>query len=356
VLSEPNAPFLAFLAAFQAAILKKGIADPTKEYIGTGPFKVESIDLTDRAVLVARDDYWKKDEPKVEKLELIFAQDITAHVQSLQGGQLDWVTRVPVSLFDQLKADAALTASVVATNQFPNIRIRADRGPGKDVKVRQALKYATDRAKLNEVIYKGLGTLGRDTPIGPLYGEFYSDAVPVTSYDPAKAKELLKEAGFADGLTLDFYGQKGEFSSDELVQVLAEQWKAVGITINIKLSDVYYNDGANNWLDADLAVTNWASRPDPQVYLELMYKSDGVWNEAHWKDEELDTLIAAARVSSDVTKRAEIFKAIQVIFAERGPSIIPFYQPSLALQAKNVSGIELAPDVGLTSFAKAEIK
>jgi peptide/nickel transport system substrate-binding protein len=356
-LSEPSAVFLKALTDYHACVLKNGIADPTKEFIGTGPFKLESIDVTDRASFVANTGYWKQGQPKVAALELVFAKDTVANVQAVQGGQLDWVSRVPIEQYLQLQSDSNLVVTSVATNQFPNIRIRADRGPGQDVRVRQALKYATNREKLNEIIYRGLATLGNDSPVGPLYGNYYSEAAPVLPHDPAKAKELLKEAGFTDGITLDFYGPKGEFNSDELVQALAEQWKEAGITINIQLTDasIYYSDAPNNWLDADLGVTNWASRPDPQSYLELAFKSDGIWNEAHWADAELDQLIATTRTETDDTKRAAAFAAIQKVFIERGPSIIPFFQPALAVQRAAVKGITLAADPGLTSFATAEV-
>lgn len=355
-LSEPSAVFLKSLTDYHTCIIKNGTTDPATTYIGTGPFTADSIDVTDRALFTAKSDYWKAGQPKVSSLELVFAKDTTANVQALQGGQLDWVARIPIEQFVQLQNDANLTTINIATNQWPNIRIRADRGPGQDVRVRQALKYATDRDALNEVIYKGLATVGRDSPVGPLYS-YYSEETPIYAHDPAKAKALLADAGFPDGLTLDFYGPKGEFNSDELVQALAEQWKEAGITVNIKLSDasIYYAEGANNWLDADLGITNWASRPDPQSYLELAFKSDGIWNEAHWKDEELDALIAETRTQTDDAKRAEAFKTIQKIFIERGPSIIPYFQPALAAQSKKVSGIELAADPGLTSFANAEV-
>jgi peptide/nickel transport system substrate-binding protein len=357
VLSEPSAVFLKALTDYHACILKNGTADPAAQFIGTGPFKVDSIDLTDRALLVANDGYWKQGQPKVANLELVFADDITSSVQALQGGQLDWVARVPIEQFVQLQGDANISTVNIATNQWPNIRIRADRGPGQDVRVRQALRHATNRDKLNEIIYKGLATVGRDSPIGPLYGEYYTEATPLLAHDPAKAKALLAEAGFADGLTLDFYGPKGEFNSDELVQALAEQWKEAGITVNIQLTDasIYYSDAPNNWLDADLAITNWASRPDPQSYLDLAFKSDGIWNEAHWKDEEADALIATTRTETNTAKRAEAFAQLQKIFIERGPSIIPYFQPALAAQRTNVKGIELAADPGLTSFANAEV-
>lgn len=358
-LKEPSAIFLATLADYHAAILKKGTTDPATAMNGTGPFTKVSVDLTSRAEFAANPNYWRKGEPKVAKLEMTFVKDTRDLIPALRGGQLDFVARLPIESFNELKADANLTTGSLATNQFSLVRIRADRKPGSDVKVRQALRLAIDRDAINKAVFDGLALPGNDSPVGPLYGDLIDATVVAPKRDVAAAKKLLEEAGFKDGLSLKFIVPAGEQNADELAQVLQAQWKEAGINVEITQieQNVYYGDDKsdNFWLNADLAVTLWASRPDPQLYLDVAFKTGAQWNEAHWSDPDLDKLIDSARAETDGKKRAATMSQIQKIFVERGPAYIPYFQPLLYAHSKKVSGINVSPDPGLTSFATAVV-
>ncbi len=359
-LKNPSAALLLNLTDYHMFILKKGTVDPSKEFNGTGPFKTsaDQIDLTTHATFVANENYWQAGLPKVAKLEMTFNKDVSALVQALKGGQLDFVARVPIELYADLQKDSNITPIDIPTNLFPNIRLRADRKPGSDPNVREAFRLAIDRDALNKTLYNGLAATGYDDPVGPYYKSLFTKPAAFPARDVAKAKELLKTAGYADGLTIDLYAPQGEFNSDDLAQALQQQLKEAGITVNIHLVEggTYYDDKQkNNWLDADFAITGWATRPDPQAFFVQMYRSDGVWNEAHWNDPEVDKLIDQAGQEVDVAKRQAILSKIQDIMIARGPSFIPFFRPLLAGQSSKVTGIEVFGDPGLTNFAGATI-
>jgi len=356
-LKAPSPSFIASLADYHVAILKNGTTDPTKDFNGSGPFitSADQIDATSGATFTANPNYWKG-APKIAKLQFTFNKDIASLVQALKGGQLDFVQRVPVELYSDIQSDKSLTGVDVATNLFPNIRLRADRKPGSDPNVREAFRLALDRQALNKAVYNGLAAPGYDFPIGPLYKTFYSAPANFPATDAAKAKQLIATA-YPNGLSIDLYAPHGEFNSDELAQAVQQQLKAAGITVNLKVEDggIYYGNDANNWLDADFAITGWSTRPDPQTYFTLMYRSDGIWNEAHWNDPAVDKLIDQAGQETDPAKRAAIYAQLQAIFIDHGPSFIPFFRPLLAGMSAKVSGIEVEPDPGLTSFATAVI-
>ncbi len=357
-LKNPNSIFPLFLADYHTAILKKGTTDPAKAHNGTGPFKVDSIDVTSRAEFSANPTYWKAGLPKIAKLEFIFVKSTPDSVPALRGGQLDWASRLPLESYLELKGDSSVVASTIATNQFSNVRIRSDRKPGSDPKVRQALRLGLDRDAINKLVFQGLAAPGNDTPVGPLYGSLLSkDTVP--KRDVAGAKKLLADAGYPNGLTLDFAVPQGEQNSEEVAQAVQAQWKDIGVTTNLKVIDqsVYYGDDKSPlyWTNADLAVTLWASRPDPQLYLDQLYKSGAAYNEAHYNNPDLDKLIDNARKETDATKRAAIFADIQKLLISDGPSYVAYFQPLFTAQAKNVSGIDVSPDPGLTSFENAVV-
>jgi peptide/nickel transport system substrate-binding protein len=90
----------------------------------------------------------------------------------------------------------------VSTNQFDLVRLRADQAPGNDPRVIEALKLATDRQAIFDLVVQGYGSIGRDSPIGPLYSQYYSEETPLPARDVEKARQLLAEAGYEDGLNL----------------------------------------------------------------------------------------------------------------------------------------------------------
>ncbi len=359
-MKNPSAAFLLNLTDYHMFILKNGTKDPTKEFNGTGPFKTtaDQIDLTTHANFTANEEYWQQGLPKVANLQMMFNKDISALVQALQGGQLDFVARVPIELYTSLQNDSNIKSVNLPTNLFPNIRLRADRKPGSDPNVREAFRLAIDRNALNQTLYNGLAAPGYDDPVGPYYKALYTKPANFPARDVAKAKQLLATAGYPNGLTIDLYAPQGEFNSDDLAQALQQQLKEAGITVNLHLveSGVYYDDKQpNNWLDADFAITGWSNRPDPQAYFVQMYRSDGVWNESHWNDSEVDNLIDQAGKETDPAKRKDILAKIQDIMIQRGPSFIPFFRPLLIDMSSKVSGIGLAGDPGLTNWSSATI-
>src|SRR5207248_2608812 len=146
-LKEPNPAFASSLTDYHTAILKAGTTDPAKAMNGTGPFKKVSIATAagERAVFEANPNYWKPGLPKVARLEMVFASSTEDLIPALRGGQIDWIARLGAAQLQELKDDSSVVVGKVDINQFSNVRIRSDRKPGSDVKVRQAFRLATDR-------------------------------------------------------------------------------------------------------------------------------------------------------------------------------------------------------------------
>jgi peptide/nickel transport system substrate-binding protein len=192
--------------------------------------------------------------------------------------------------------------------------------------------------------------VGRDSPIGPLFQAYYSEETPIPPRDPEAARALLAEAGYPDGLELDLHVPDTGDRPD-LAVVLKEQWAEAGINVNVIVEpeSVYY--GENGWLEVDLGITGWGSRPVPQFYLDVMLVTGAQWNEAHFSDPELDELAALAGTTLDEEERIEAYKEIQRILIERGPIIIPYFFAQLGAIRNTFTNFELKAFAGRTDLA-----
>jgi peptide/nickel transport system substrate-binding protein len=351
-LSGTNPDFLYNLTDNHAVILKAGADGIGTTFNGTGPFRLDEY-VTDRASFSAHVDYWAG-APGVNTLEFIYFDNVEAAVNALRGGVVDAVLRMDNATFLNLAGESGFKALDVPTAGHDLVRLRADRAPGDDERVRRAFRLATDRKAIWERTQFGFGAVGRDSPIGPKFAQYYSEETPLPERDPAAARQLLAEAGYPDGLEMTLYVPN---LSDRvaLAQALAAQWEEAGIKITIEPQEeaVYYAD--SGWLEVDLAITPWGDRPVPQVYLEFYLRSTAAWNESHWSDPEIDALIDTAGTSLDEEERIRAYHEIQRIMIERGPIIIPYFFASFGVLGDYVAGVEVHPFPGRTNFGAATV-
>jgi peptide/nickel transport system substrate-binding protein len=348
-LKDQNPFFLFDLSDNHALVLKAGTDDAATNFNGTGPFIVTNYSPEDRIEMQANQDYFVERQPKLAGLEIIFFNDENAAVDALRGGQVDLVLRMSTALFTGLKDEPGINTVDIPTNGFDLVRLRSDRPPGDDPRVIQALKLATDRQEIFELVQQGYGAVGRDSPIGPLYTSYYSEDTPIPARDVQAARDLLSEAGYSDGLELELHTPDTGGRPD-LAAVLKDQWAEAGVEIEILVEpeSVYYGD--DGWLEVDLGITGWGSRPVPQFYLDVMLECGARWNESHFCDSEFDSLSQIAGSTLDEGERAEAYRGIQKLLIERGPVIIPYYFAQFGAISDQFDGFELKAFAGRTDF------
>lgn len=352
-LGQTNPDFLYTLTDNHAVILQANAENIGTEFNGTGPFRLTEY-VIERATFAANAAYWAG-APGLETLEFIYFDSVEGAINALRAGaDVDMVLRMDNATFLSLSEEGGFSAVNVPTAGHEVVRLRADRAPGNDERVRQAFRLATDRDSIFSRIQFGFGAVGRDSPIGPIFGKYYSEDTPMPARDPQAARDLLTAAGYEDGLEMTMY-VPALADRVALAQVLAAQWEEAGIKITIEPQEeaVYYAD--NGWLEVDLGITPWGSRPVPQVYCDLYLKSDAIWNEAHWSDEELDQNIAIAGTSLNEDERVQAYHEIQRIMIERGPIIIPYFFAQFGVMRDNVSGVDVHPFAGRTNFVAATV-
>ncbi|MCK5584985.1 ABC transporter substrate-binding protein, partial [Candidatus Bipolaricaulota bacterium] len=347
-LIDTNPFFLYDLSDNHALIIKRGTTD-FSEFNGTGPFVVENYRPDDRILMTANEDYFIGGLPGLDELQFIFFTDSVAAVDALRGGQIDMTWRMPVSLYVTLQGEPGVITVDVPTNGFDLVRLRADQAPGDNPLVIQALKHATDREAIFQLVQLGAGSIGFDTPIGPLYEGLFDPSIEPLAYDPDRARDLLVQAGYGNGLAIDLYAPDSG-DRPQLAVVLKEQWAQVGVDVNVIIEPESVYFGENHWMDATLGITNWGSRPYPQFYLNLMLACDAAWNEARFCDSEFDQLIQVAGTTLDEAERIAAYSQIQQILVTRGPVIIPYFWPQVAAYSNQFAGLELKAFAGRTDF------
>ncbi len=348
-LERPNPFFLFDLSDNHALMIKAGTEDAQNDFNGTGPFIVTEYLIEDRITLQANEDYFIEGQPRLTGLEIIFFAETAASVEALRSGQIDLVLRMPTPLFLSLQDEPGIRTMDIPTNGFDLVRLRSDRQPGNDPRVIQAFKLATDRESIHELIQQGFGAVGRDSPIGPLYNALYSEETEIPARDPQAAASLLEAAGYANGLELELHVPDSGDRPD-LAVVLKEQWAEAGINIDVIVEpeSVYY--GENKWLEVDLGITGWGSRPYPQFYLDVMLSCDAVWNESHYCNPELDELIATSGSSLNEDERIEAYHEIQRLLIEEGPIIIPYFFAQFGAINEQFQGFEMKAFPGRSDF------
>ena len=367
-LDRPNVDFIYGLSSRFAAIIPGGQDSPNiidegnlTNVNGTGAFRLESYEAESGAVLVANETYWRG-RPELDRIEFKFIAAQSEQIEALRNDEVDFVFKIPNAELPALQFSPDITTSSVDTNTHPTIRLRTDAGHlGEDNRVRQAFKHATDRELLNVLALNGLGIVGNNDPIGPIYDELYQ-AVDDLPYDPDLACELLADyaSDFPDNpwismngdsvrLEIDFFVVQA-FEYPQMAEYLAEQWQdaCIFVDIQVRPENVYYGNG--EWLTAELGVTGWGTRPTAQEYLNVAYVTGAPLNETRWSNPELDSLVEQAASASSVAERARIYDDIRQIFVEEGPLIIPFFTPIHGAYRNNVNGIEMNPFPGSTNF------
>ena len=353
-LSNSNPFFLFDLSDNRAVIVKAGSTD-LADFNGTGPFRVINQDLADQIQMARNTDYFMANTPQLDRLEFIFFADQSAAVDALKSAQVDVIWRISNAQLQNLQTEPGIISIDIPTNGFDLVRLRSDQPPGDDPRVVQALKLATDRQQIWQLVQLGLGAPGSDSPIGPMFSAYYTPDAQIPSRDPEAAQRLLREAGYENGLELEMHVPNTGGRPD-LAVILKEQWAEAGINIDIQLQpeDIYYAD--NKWLDVGLGITGWGSRPTPQQFFDQMLECNATWNESKFCDDEFDRLSEIAGSSLNEDARASAYSSMERILIQKASIIIPYFFAQTAAIRDHVLGFELKPFAGRTDFRTVSIQ
>jgi peptide/nickel transport system substrate-binding protein len=341
-LKQRDGTILDALGQYVAGIVPVGYSPnaigQAKPNIGTGPYKVQSFTPGQQSVHVRNPNYWRSGQPYFDKVVIIDFPDDTARVNALLGGQVDAITDVPPAQVAVVTGHSGTKVLESPSAAWTPICMRVDAEPFTDVRVRQAMRLIANRPQMVAQALSGHGRIGND-----LYGPFdeaFARSLPQRHQDIDKAKSLLKAAG-KDGLTIDLQSTNGALGMNEGAQVFAQQAKAAGVNVNVKILDSgpFYGPQYLKWT---FSTDFWGSRNYlSQVAAGSLPSSP--YNETHWPDashRKFLSLYNQAKVTADRVKRTEIMREMQKMEYDAGGYIIWGFSTLLDGYSSKVNGLK----------------
>ena len=349
----PDASLLATLAGgttviYSEEFVKANNNDVSQVANGTGPFKFVEYVPNTRIVLERNENYWEEGLPYLDGIEMTIASDDTARTAAVVTGTVDFIEYAPLRDIPALEADPSLKLAGESNTNIRFIGFNLSKEPFDNPLVRQAIAAVVDReAMLGPTVF------GYGTPTEVLFPPDFWAALQqeVRPPDVERAKELMAEAGLADGFstTITSWSQYSFLSNAAVV--LQEQLRQIGIEAELNLVEnatmveqVYVGK------TYEIAVTGESAYVDPNTLILPNFKSGESGNFVNYSNPEVDELIEQGIASTDQEERAGIYQEIQTILLEDLPWINLFVANQYEAMKDHVQGYVHIPTGSNASF------
>lgn len=334
-----NVALLSSFAYPWAAIVDVSEADTLKNKpVGTGPYTLESWIPQQALSLKQNPDY--PGTVNIETIQFKMMPDAASQISAFQNNELDIIS-VSGDQVAAFENNPSCTVVQAPANSLQLMAMNLENEALSDIRVRQAINYAVDKDQLIDTVWWGYGQ-----KIGSHYPTVlkeYIDTGNTYAYDPEKARDLLKQAGYENGLTLDMVLPKNYTAYVNAGQVIADQLKAVGITCKITivewaawLSDVYTGR------QYDLTVVGHTGRLDP-IGLLARYQSDSAENYFNYHSAEVDQLLTDYKTETEESRRTQLIQQVQQILAAEVPALYIQDPISVYVLQKGIEGFASYP-------------
>jgi oligopeptide transport system substrate-binding protein len=358
-LDKPYAPFIQGLATAYASIFPEKECTEFKEewnskIIGSGPFKVLSWEKDKEIVLVKNENYFGT-KPKLDKIVNTIvdkSHDDFAKTQVLYDlGELDIIS-IPADKYNDYKDDPKYKndLQVIQNMNTRYLTLNNQNGIFKDQKVRQAISLAIDRKKLCDVILNG-SAIPAYTII-PKGIDGYDENAGI-EFNVEKSKELLKEAGYPKGFTIDYLMRyKAVQPMDFAIQGMLQQ---IGIKLNMI---AVYDDNKFYEIENEgkytMSLSNWcADIPDADNFMYNLFYSK-MNRLSKYKNQHFDDMCDEARRITDLREREEIYKSLDKLLCRQDWATVPIsHNIEVILKKPNLKGVYINPITNMQIFWNA---
>lgn len=356
VLKYPFPNLLFNLSNTAAGITWQGIYDEygddygAKHVVGTGPFMFDEWVRGDKIVLVKNPDYnwgpaWMSNQGPalIDKVILRTIPEETSRLMELDTGGIHILRNITPSIYEQVKDKSDIEVVRGAATRLGYLAYATDKAPFTDVRIRQAINHAVDRDSIVEFVFRGLAEAAYGYLPPALTSEYYADSKKDGyEYDVDKAKELLADAGFADGLKLELAADNST-ESTRLAEVLQAQLGEVGIEVEIRLFDSasYADHLKEGKQELFIRLYSW---PNADILDWFLLSTQAPWpNHSRWQDAKTDELITRAAQLPTWDERAQGYQDVQKHLIEQAVWC-PIYVPETLIAVRSeVKGFKFHP-------------
>jgi dipeptide transport system substrate-binding protein len=370
VLTRKEAPFISNLAMPFSIILSKEymekmLAQKTPEKVdtnpvGTGPFVWQSY-AKDSIIRFKAFDQYYKGRPKIDNLVFAITTDPSVRTQKLKAGECHLIAEPSPQDLKKLKTDSKVKVLELEGLNVGYLAMNVGKKPFDQVDVRKAVNLALNRKAYLEAIYLGNASLAKN-PIPPSLWS-YNDQTPDFEYNPEKAKELLKKAGFPNGFETTLYtlpvSRPYNPSGKKMGEMMQADLAKVGIKVKLVTYDwpTYLEKTRNG--EHDMAQLGWnADSGDPDNFLNMLLSCPSVRsgsNIAKWCHKPFNDLVQKGKQVMDIKQRTNFYKQAQLVFKEEAPWVTLAHARIFRAIAANVQNYGISP-LGDEIFEDLDLK
>ncbi|MEL6887859.1 MAG: ABC transporter substrate-binding protein [Pseudomonadota bacterium] len=323
-LAGPDATLMAQLADRAGMMVSPTAANAAGADFGLNPVCSGAFSFTERVaqdkiVLTKFDDYWNADAISFDSVTFLPIPDTTVRLANLQSGDIDMLERLAATDLTQANDDADIVVDSAVSLGYQGITFNINNGArgdnpwGNDKRLRQALSYAIDREALNQVVFEGAFAPGNQS--FPSTSPWYNQSFPLEARDIDKAKALLAEAGFPDGLELEVQVPN---STEPLAVMQVVQAMAAEAGIDIKLTSKEFatllaDQSAGDYTASQIG---WSGRVDPDGNNHQFVTTDGGINDSKYSNPKMDDVMNAARVAPSTEERKALYDQAMAIMMD----------------------------------------
>ncbi|MCQ4922713.1 glutathione ABC transporter substrate-binding protein [Tissierella carlieri] len=348
ITSEPFAPLLSHLTHTASSILnEKAVTDAGADYgqkpVGTGPFKFVDWQSGDKIALERFDEYFQG-PAKVKNVVFRNITEGTNRTTGLETGEID--IAYDIEPIDKRIVTDNSSLELIEGPSFSNeyLGFNTKKAPFDDIRVRQAINYAVDVDEIIATVLEGAGEPAKSPLTDLVFGA--NNNIEGYKYDPEKAKELLKEAGYENGFqTTIWTNDKPE--RVRIAEIVQAKLKEVGIEAKIEQVEwgAYLDRTAAG--EHDMYILGWtAVTGDADYGLYALYHSSqhgDAGNRFFYSNPEVDKLLDIGKTEVDQEKRLEAYKEAQELIVQDAPQLFLFFKNQNAGQHRAIKGFKLHP-------------
>ncbi len=349
-----HAPFIYDIASTPFSIVSPTAAQKWGEAfsqnpIGTGPFKFVRWDRKDKIVIEANDNYWNG-RPVLDRVIFRSIPDNSVRFMELQNGNLHVMEFPNPDDLPQIQNNARLELVMQSGLNVGYLGLNMDKPPFDNLKVRQAVNHAINKAAIVAQLYQGTAIPAK-VPIPPALWS-YDDTIEDYAYNPELAKQLLAEAGYPDGFETTLWAlpvPRPYIPDGRMLAVaLQSDLRNVGIEAEIVTFDwATYLDKTQNG-EHDMALLGWiADTGDPDTFFfPLLSKTAAdkpAWNISFYRSDEMQEVLEQARTSTIQAERIALYQQAQAIFHQDAPWVPIAHAQRLLVINRSVKNLLLPP-------------